>query len=46
MATINDAGMVTKQFNLSNTDLAILNHFFDIGQDYRAVVESKSEWYC
>jgi transposase len=45
ITTLDDAGTVTKQSKVSNTDLAILNYFFDLGKDHRAVVESTSNWY-
>jgi len=45
ITTIDDAGTVIKQSKVPNTDLAILNYFFDLGKDHRAVVESTSNWY-
>jgi len=45
ISTIDDSGVIVKQSKVPNTDLAILNHFFDIGKDHRAVVESTSNWY-
>jgi len=45
ITTIDGAGTVIKQSKLTNTDPAILNYFFDLGIDHRAVVESTSNWY-
>ncbi len=43
--TIDESGMIVKQSKVPNDDHAILNYFFSLGKDHRAVVESTSNWY-
>ena len=45
ITTINDSGLIVKQSKLPNNDHAILNYFFSLGSDHKAVVESTSNWY-
>jgi len=45
ITTIDDSGLIVKQSKLPNNDAAILNYFFSLGKDHKAVVESTSNWY-
>lgn len=45
ITTIDDAGTVTKQSKVPNNDHAILNYFFTLSRDHKAVVESTSNCY-
>lgn len=45
ITTIDDNGIIIKQKKLANDEYLILNYFFSIGKQHRAVVESTSNWY-
>jgi len=45
ITTIDDNGIIIKQQKLANDEYLILNYFFSIGKQHRAVVESTSNWY-
>jgi transposase len=45
ITTIDDNGTIIKQEKLTNDEYLILNYFFSIGKQHRAVVESTSNWY-
>ena len=45
ITTINDSGAVIKQQKMPNDELAILNYFFSMGRQHRAVVEATANWY-
>ncbi len=46
ITTIDESGYdCSKQSKVPNDDHAILNYFFSLGKDHRAVVESTSNWY-
>jgi len=45
IATIDDSGAIVNQQKLLNDELAILNYFFSLGKQHRAVVEATSNWY-
>jgi len=45
ITTINDSGAVINQQKMPNDELAILNYFFSMGRQHRAVVEATANWY-
>jgi len=45
ITTIHENGIIVKQNKLPNDEYSILNHFFSIGIQHRAVVESTANWY-
>lgn len=45
ITTIDDNGIIIKQEKLANDEYLILNYFFSIGKQHKAVVESTSNWY-
>lgn len=45
ITTINESGAVIDQQKLPNDELAILNYFFAMGKQHRAVVEATANWY-
>jgi len=45
ITTTDGAGMIIKQSKVPNDDHALLNYFFSLGDNHRAVVESTSNWY-
>ena len=45
ITTINDSGIIVNQQKLPNDEFAILNYFFSMGKQHRAVVEATANWY-
>lgn len=45
ITTVNEPGVIVKESKLHNDDYTILNHFFSLGQDHKAVVEATTNWY-
>jgi len=45
ITTINDSGTIINQQKLPNDELDILNYFFSMGNEHRAVVEATANWY-
>jgi len=45
ITTINDSGTIINQQKLPNEDLSILDYFFSMGKQHRAVVEATANWY-
>jgi transposase len=45
ITTLNEAGVILKQAKLPNDDYTILNYFFSLGNEHKAVVESTINWY-
>jgi transposase len=45
ITTLDESGTIIKQSKVPNNDHAILNYFFSLGRDHKAVVESTSNWY-
>ena len=45
ITTINESGIIVKQQKLPNDEVSILNYFFSMGSEHRAVVEATANWY-
>jgi len=45
ITTLDEQGTIVKQQKLPNDEHTILNYFFTIGKQHKAVVESTSNWY-
>jgi len=45
ITTLNDEGIIIKQEKLPNDEHTILNYFYSIGKQHKAVVESTANWY-
>ena len=45
VTTVDDTGNILNQMKLPNEEYIILNYFFSIGKQHKAVVESTSNWY-
>lgn len=45
ITTLNDEGNIVKQEKMPNDEYTILQYFFSIGKEHKAVVESTSNWY-
>lgn len=45
ITTLNEAGVTLKQTRLPNDGYSILNYFFSMGKEHKAVVESTTNWY-
>jgi len=45
ITTINEGGIIMRQEKLPNNEHSILNYFFSLGKEHKAVVESTSNWY-
>jgi transposase len=45
VTTLNESGIIVKQIKLPNDDYTILNYFFSLGEEHKAVVESTTNWY-
>lgn len=45
ITTINQSGIIVKQQKLPNDKQALLNYFFALGNQHRAVVEATANWY-
>lgn len=45
ITTINDSGTIVNQQKLPNDEVSILNYFFSMGNEHRAVVEATANWY-
>lgn len=45
ITTINDSGTLVNQQKLPNDEVSILNYFFTMGNEHRAVVEATANWY-
>jgi len=45
ITTINDSGTIVRQQKLPNEESVILDYFFSMGNEHRAVVEATANWY-
>lgn len=45
ITTINDSGTIIKQQKLPNDQVSLLDYFFSMGNEHRAVVEATANWY-
>jgi len=45
ITTINDSGAIINQQKLPNEEISLLNYFFSMGKEHRAVVEATANWY-
>jgi transposase len=45
ITTLNEEGIIIKQHKLPNDEHTILNYFYSIGKQHKAVVECTSNWY-
>jgi transposase len=45
ITTINDSGTIVNQQKLPNDEVSLLEYFFSMGNEHRAVVEATANWY-